>query len=245
MSFLRSANVRRPQRLPKICETQRLLLRASSEPRQRRQLLKIVLDGPCRRAPEDDTGTMDALAGWNACLRAQDSVRADLHVFRDAHLPTNDGAVTDSAATRNAGLCGDHHIAPDRDIVADVDEIIELGAAANARLFERTAIDGGIRADFDIVFDDQSALLGKLRVLARRIVSHIPETIRAQHRARMHEDAVTQLRARIDDHARIQMAASAEAHSRTYDGTSTDPAAGADDGLVVDDSVRSDEDALS
>ena len=112
---------------------------------------------------------VDALAGWDACLRAQDRAWTDLDVIRDAHLAADDGAVSDSAAARDTGLRSDHHIAADGDVVSHVDEVIELRAPADARLFERAAIDGGVRANFDIVFDDESALLGKLHVLARRV----------------------------------------------------------------------------
>ena len=109
---------------------------------------------------------MDALARRDACLRTQDRAWTDLDVIGDAYLAANNGAIRDRAAARDTGLRSYHHIAADGDVVSHVDEVVELRAPADRCLFERATVDGGIRADFDIVLDNKSALLGKLCVLA-------------------------------------------------------------------------------
>ena len=111
----------------------------------------------------------------------------------------------------------------------DVDEVVELGAAADARLFERAAIDRGVRADLHIIFDDEPALLRELRVLAGRAVAHVAEAIGAEHCARMHDHAISQFRAGIEHHARIKVAIAADAHAGADDDAGIDAGACADD----------------
>ena len=51
---------------------------------------------------------------------------------------------------------------PDSHIVADLDQIIYLGAVADHRVFERAAIDAAVRADLDVAADQHPAELRHL-----------------------------------------------------------------------------------
>jgi len=44
--------------------------------------------------------------------------------------------------------------------MSDLDQIIDLRTPSNARLIKGCAIDCGIRADFDVIFDDDTTTLG-------------------------------------------------------------------------------------
>src|SRR5256885_13499735 len=130
MSCRRFASARPPQRLPYVVKTPPSLFGTPREPRQRRQLPEVILDRARRRAPEDDARTVNALAGWDAGLRAEDCTRTDLDVVGDAHLAADDGAVCDGAAAGDPGLRGDDDIPADGNVVPYMNEVIELGAAA-------------------------------------------------------------------------------------------------------------------
>ncbi len=105
---------------------------------------------------------MDALAWQDTGLRSQDRARADLDMFGDAYLAADDRAIRDSAAAGDAGLRRDHDVAADGDVVSHVDKIVELRAAADPCLFERSTVDRGVRADFDIVLDDEACPAGEI-----------------------------------------------------------------------------------
>ena len=51
----------------------------------------------------------------------------------------------------------DDAMAPDRHVVADLDQIVDLGALADHGVADRAAVDGGAGADLDVVLDDDPA----------------------------------------------------------------------------------------
>ena len=71
-------------------------------------------------------------------------------------------------AAGDADLRGEQHVASERDAVRDLDEIVDLGAGADARLADGGTIDRRVRADLDVVFDDDAADLRNLVVACRR-----------------------------------------------------------------------------
>jgi hypothetical protein len=77
-------------------------------------------------------------------------------------------------------------------IVADVDEVIDLRAAADPSLLQSASVDGGVCANLNIVFDHHRSLLRKLCVSARCGVTHEAKTIRSNHCAGVNHDAVAQ-----------------------------------------------------
>src|SRR6185437_3195203 len=61
-------------------------------------------------------------------------------------------------------LRDDDAMAPDRHIVANLHEIVDLAALADHRVPQRSAVDRGSRANLDLVLDDDAADLRHLHV---------------------------------------------------------------------------------
>src|SRR5208282_1523993 len=89
---------------------------------------------------EDSTLASDHRAGFYAS------------VIADADLSAHDYVVFDGDAAREAGLRGDNDVLADLAVVADMHEVIDLCAAADASFVERAAINGGVRSDLHVVF---------------------------------------------------------------------------------------------
>ena len=110
----------------------------------------------------------DGFAAEDAGLAAEDDAGTDVDVVADAHLAGEDCAVANRARAGDAGAHDEDGVFADVAVVADVDEVVELCAAADAGFSERAAVDGGVGADLDVVFNDQCSLLRELRVGAGR-----------------------------------------------------------------------------
>src|SRR5262249_56148300 len=80
----------------------------------------------------------------------------------DADLTAQHGVVSDLDAARNPGLRDDEAMASDRAVMADLDQIIDLGALANDGVAAAAPVDRGIGADLDVVLDDHPARLRDL-----------------------------------------------------------------------------------
>src|SRR5215831_11789454 len=130
----------------------------------------------------------------------------------NAHLPTNDYGVFYDRAAGNPSLRRNHHVFTNVHIVTHVDQVIDLGSAADACDIERPAIHGGIRTDLHVVFNQQAPDLGELFISPGHVVAHIAETIAAQHRTGMDHNAVSQLRARINRDVRVNHAVASDAN---------------------------------
>ena len=61
--------------------------------------------------------------------------------------------------------------------------------APNPRLADRRPIDRRVRADLDVVFDDDVAVLRNLEMRAVRLLDEA-EAVAADHRAVLHDDAM-------------------------------------------------------
>ena len=85
--------------------------------------------------------------------RANDGFRFDTCLIAHAHLPADDGVITDGNASREAGLRRNHHMPPNAAIVRDVDHIVQLGALPDDSDAERGTIDASVGADLHIVPD--------------------------------------------------------------------------------------------
>ena len=124
----------------------------------------------------------------------------------DADLSADDGVIADDARSGDAGLSGDNHVVAYGAVVADVDEVVDLYATGDAGFVEGSAIDGGVGADFHVVFDDEAALLRELRVLAAQSVADIAEAVGAEDCSGVDDDAVAEFDSGIDDDAWIDAA---------------------------------------
>src|SRR5258708_24693109 len=100
----------------------------------------------------------------------------------EAELPGDDRVVPKNAGTGNAGLRRNHSMRSDLHVVADMHQIVELDAFRDARVVQRAAVDGGVRADLDIVANFYNSRLRKFPVAA--FAECVAKSIRAEHRAR-------------------------------------------------------------
>ena len=87
-----------------------------------------------------------------------------MHVLADADLSGDDSTIADRTGAGDAGERDENHVFSDVAVVPDVNEVVDLSAAANASFGKSSAVDGGIGANLDVVFNDESSLLRELRV---------------------------------------------------------------------------------
>src|ERR1700759_370484 len=77
-------------------------------------------------------------------------------MIADRGLAADGDAVAERRAAGDARLAADDAGAPEPDVVADLDKIIERAAGADHRVAGRAAVDGAIRAQADVVADDHA-----------------------------------------------------------------------------------------
>jgi hypothetical protein len=156
-------------------------------------------------------------------------------VLANADLSAQDHVVLHHDAAGKAGLGCYYDVFANLAVVADVDQIVDFRAAANARDFERATINGGIGADFDIIFNLETAYLGKFFVSAGLLVAHVTEAIAAQDRSGVNDHAIADLRTRIEGRVGIDLAIFSYARTcADYAAGSNSRALANDDGFADD-----------
>src|SRR4051812_38378651 len=100
-------------------------------------------------------------------------------MLADADLSANDNLIFYSDAPRKPCLRRDNHVLAKLAVVPDVHQIIDLGAAANSRGFQRSAIYGRVRPDFYVVADFKVADLREFFVPPAFGIAYISEAIAA------------------------------------------------------------------
>ena len=96
----------------------------------------------------------------------------------------------------------------DVDVVRDLNEIIDFYSGGDLGGFERAAIDCGVRADFHVVGNFDSADLRKFPVAA--FAEDVAEAVAADDGAGMNFDAIAEARAGVQRDARMQSAIRAD-----------------------------------
>ncbi len=89
--------------------------------------------------------------------------------------------------------------------VADEDQVVKLGAAADARLADGGAVDAGVGLDFDVVFQDGGAGLQHFVPAAVRLLGEA-KAIRADDDAVLQDDAVAEFGSVREDHGTCEWA---------------------------------------
>ena len=125
--------------------------------------------------------------------RADLRAGADLQMAGEAGLTAERGEIVEDAGAGNAALRDEHAMPADDDVVADLHEVVDLGALADDGVAVGAAIDRRAGADLDVVLDDDAADLRHLEVAAR--AHREAEAVLADARAGMHDDAVADQRA--------------------------------------------------
>ena len=121
--------------------------------------------------------------------------------------------------------------------MSDLHQIVDLGALADDGIPGGAAVDGRIGADLHIVLNDDAAGLRDFLMALRG--RQIAETVLADARARMDDDAIADQRM-LDRRTGADRAVAADAHARPDHRAGRDHRAGADLGIGADDGERID-----
>jgi hypothetical protein len=112
--------------------------------------------------------------------------------------------------------------------VANVDEVVDFCSAADASFVKRATVDGGVRADFDIVFNHQASDLRGLLVAPGGGIADVAEAFTAQDCAGLYYSPVAQPCAWVDGDVGVDAAVASNYYMVA------DYSAGADCGFVSD-----------
>src|SRR6185437_2253611 len=156
---------------------------------------------------------------------------ADRHVVIYADPRTQHNKVFQGRAAGYSHLRHQYAVTADADVMADLDQVVDLAALANDRVANGAAVDGGTGADFDIVLNNDAADLRDLQMAAA--AHHEAEAVLPDLAARMDDDAIADQRV-ADDGSRADRAVAPDPH------LSSDHCGGADDGAAADLGARPD-----
>ena len=126
----------------------------------------------------------------------------------DADLAADHGALAYRAAAGDSRLRGDYGVLADLDVVSYLHEVVDFYAGGDLSGFERAAIDGGVRADFHVVGNFDSADLREFPVAA--FAEDVAEAVAADDGAGMNFDAIAESRTGVERDARMQDAIRAD-----------------------------------
>src|SRR3954463_7438175 len=143
--------------------------------------------------------------------RGDGDVVRDRDMAVDLRAAVDDAVFADVGAAGNAGAGGNRSVRANAHVVADLDVVVELHAFLEHRIVDRAAIDGGVRADLDIVTDHHAPDLRDLDPSA--LVGGEAEAVGADYGAGVHDDPRPEHAVRIDDRSRIQAAIVADARA--------------------------------
>src|SRR5690606_13547337 len=100
----------------------------------------------------------------------------------------------------------------DAAVVADLDQIVDLGPLADHRVAERAAIDGGAGPDLHAVLDDHSPELGNLAMPVGAQLK--PEAFGPDDHAGLEDDVIADIGA-LDGYIGADDAVAADGNART------------------------------
>src|SRR3989337_2026836 len=99
------------------------------------------------------------------------------------HTATDGATFPDNGTSGDTRACGDRGMCADMNIVGDLDLIIQFNPAFQYCIFQRTAIDGCIGANIDIITNQNPAQLGYF--YPSTFIIGESESITANHRPRV------------------------------------------------------------
>jgi hypothetical protein len=133
---------------------------------------------------------------------------AYLEVARHADLPSQRGVTAYPGAARNSDLRHDQTMLANDDVMADLHEVIDLGALADNRRPKRAAVDGDVGSNFNIIVDDDLADLRDFPLNAG--VQDVTKTVAANDRACMDTDAPANLCLTVENGVGEELGAGAD-----------------------------------
>lgn len=151
----------------------------------------------------------------------------------DAGLTGEDDVVADAGASGDAGLGDDEAVLSDLDVVRNLDEVIDFRSFTDDGSPEAGAVDGGVCADFNIVFNDDDSALGDFGVFALDFFE--TKSVTSDDGAGVEDDAVADFATVKDRGAGVEVAVCADV------GMVTEVALGFEDGVCADSDVGLDD----
>ena len=189
-------------------------------------------------AGEPDISTPASTLPLTPVFAREHRAFADVHVPGDADLSAHHHIVLDDGTAGDADLRGQQNAAADLDAVGDVDEIVDFRALADPRFADRRSIDRRVRADLDVVFDDDVGELRNLQMLSVRIFRE-PEPVAADDGAVEHDNAIAELHALANRYVSMEDAVVADNRAGTDYRVRIDDRPGANSGAFADHGKRS------
>jgi hypothetical protein len=159
-------------------------------------------------------------------------------VIPKTNLSADHRVVFDHDAAADPRLRRNHDAFADVAVVTDVNHVVELRTASDARATQCGAIDASVRAELNILFDHDRADLRKFLVAV--IVANISKAIGSEANARVQNYAIADRDAVIQNNIRMQHAFVADANVCANDDTRFHARVSADMRVFTDLNVRAD-----
>src|ERR1039457_5612551 len=160
-------------------------------------------------------------------LRANHGLIAECQMSRNPRLRSNHAVISKARAAGKTRLAHDQTVPANDDVVRDVHKIINFGALADDSGTKRAAVNGRVGADLHVIVDDHIAALQPFAGAA--LVEHVTVAVRADDRAGVDADPMTDLRPRINDdvweqtHVVANLTVPADMVAAHEDGTRAEP----------------------
>ncbi len=129
-------------------------------------------------------------------------------MIAEADLTADDAVIFNSDAATDAGLGSDHYPFPYVTVVSDMNHVVDLRAAANARPAKSCAIYTSVRPQFDVVFDCHSPDLGKLVIT--HLAADVAEAIGTNNYTSMENHSIAYRYAVFKENIRMNHAIAAD-----------------------------------
>jgi len=127
---------------------------------------------------------------YHSAFRRDLSTIADADMIDKSNLASNHDTISERTAPGNSNLSDDNAMPSDRDVVRDVNEIVDLGALSDHRIAARATVDRRAGTNFNIILNNHSANLGDFQMPT--FAGQIAESVLADMHARVNDDSVTE-----------------------------------------------------
>src|SRR3989338_8788065 len=145
-----------------------------------------------------------------------------LQMSQNTRTAANPAITPDGSAAGNADTSGDRGMRADAHVVRNLNLVVQLHSVLDHRVVQRAAVDGGVRADLDIIADHHAADLRNLDPAP--LVHRDAETVRTDHRAGMRDQVVADHAVMINNNMRVQPGMAADNRIRADAATLADDA---------------------
>ena len=131
------------------------------------EAFQVLTQRTCRYSPNGFSGT-HCLPGQNAGFTADDGSCFDPRLFANAGLTADDCVIANNNAAREPGLGRDSDMLPNLAIMANVNQVIELGSISDSRDPQCCPVYTRVRAQFHVIADFNRADLREFFVMIVR-----------------------------------------------------------------------------